>query len=154
VSFDSFLASILLGTTLTIDSNTASLHPAEDMSHLAGEENAVEPPLRAGHLPAHTEAEDSGVVIIDHFPFGTPGAPITGLHDGATKNGSSPIGVGPCGDSIWAPFRSKCDWEFARWAKLCGLSSSAITDLLAIPEVCIALHSLYNIPSVLMCCKR
>ena len=150
----SFLASILLGTALTIDSNIASLRPAEDVSHLAGEENTVEPLLRAGHLPARAEAEDSGVVIIDRFPFGSPGAPITGPHDGATKNGSRPVGVGPRGDSIWAPFRSECDWEFARWAKLSGLSSSAITDLLAIPEVCIALHLLHHVPSELMRCKR
>ena len=121
---------------------------------MPGEENAAEPPLRAdGHLPAHAETEDSGVVIIDRFPFGSPGAPITGLHDSTSRNGSSPAEVGPRGDSIWAPFRSECDWEFARWAKLRGPTSSAVTDLLAIPEVCTLLHSLDHVLSVLMHCK-
>ena len=152
-----FLASILLGTTLTMDSNKASLHPASDVSQLPRQENTVEPPLQAGQRPARAEVEDSGVVIIDRFPFGFPGAPITDpldRLDSATENRSSPIGGRPRGDSIWAPFRSQCDWEFARWAKLRGSTSSAVTDLLAIPEVCTVLYSLYHVPSALMCCKR
>jgi hypothetical protein len=40
------------------------------------------------------------------------------------------------GDSIWAPFHSKCDWEIAHWAKMHGPTSSAVMDLLVIPEVC------------------
>ncbi|KAI9429265.1 hypothetical protein H4582DRAFT_1827220 [Lactarius indigo] len=39
------------------------------------------------------------------------------------------------GDAAWAPFRSQCDWEVACWAKMRGPSSSAVTELLAIPEV-------------------
>ncbi|KAH9169515.1 hypothetical protein EDB89DRAFT_2115055 [Lactarius sanguifluus] len=37
--------------------------------------------------------------------------------------------------SIWAPFHSQCDWEIALWAKTCGPTSSALTELLRIPEV-------------------
>ncbi|KAI9447414.1 hypothetical protein H4582DRAFT_1803182 [Lactarius indigo] len=37
--------------------------------------------------------------------------------------------------SVWAPFHSQCDWEIALWAKTCGLTSSALTGLLQIPEV-------------------
>ncbi|KAI9459823.1 hypothetical protein F5148DRAFT_1369306 [Russula earlei] len=32
--------------------------------------------------------------------------------------------------NIWAPFASKLDWEMARWAKLCGPGSMALTELL------------------------
>ncbi|KAH9059259.1 hypothetical protein EDB87DRAFT_1577735 [Lactarius vividus] len=39
------------------------------------------------------------------------------------------------GDSVWTPFQSQHDWEVARWAKMRGPSSSAVTELLAIPEV-------------------
>ncbi|KAH9061974.1 hypothetical protein EDB87DRAFT_391243 [Lactarius vividus] len=39
------------------------------------------------------------------------------------------------GDSVWTPFQSQRDWEVARWAKMRGPSSSAVTELLAIPEV-------------------
>ncbi|KAI9442877.1 hypothetical protein BJY52DRAFT_1206753 [Lactarius psammicola] len=39
------------------------------------------------------------------------------------------------GDLIWAPFRSQCDWEIAHWAKMRGPTSTAVMELLAIPEV-------------------
>ncbi|KAI9436431.1 hypothetical protein H4582DRAFT_2112092 [Lactarius indigo] len=35
----------------------------------------------------------------------------------------------------WAPFQSQCNWEVACWAKMRGPLSSAVTELLAIPEV-------------------
>jgi hypothetical protein len=71
-------------------------------------------------------------VIIDRFPFGSPGAPIEGPHENAAMivpNVTAP------GGPKWAPFRSQCDWEVAHWAKMRGPTSSAVTDLLAIPEV-------------------
>jgi hypothetical protein len=37
--------------------------------------------------------------------------------------------------SVWAPFWTQCDWEVARWAKSCGITLSAVMNLLAIPEV-------------------
>ncbi|KAH9009002.1 hypothetical protein EDB83DRAFT_2509016 [Lactarius deliciosus] len=37
--------------------------------------------------------------------------------------------------SVWAPFHSQCDWEIALWAKIRGPTSSALTELLQIPEV-------------------
>src|SRR6266702_584095 len=70
-------------------------------------------------------------LVIDRFPHGHPGAPVSGIGQAsifeATCNG--------LGDSIWAPFRSQCDWEIARWAKMRGPTSTAVTELLAIPEV-------------------
>jgi hypothetical protein len=38
-------------------------------------------------------------------------------------------------EGIYAPFASKLEWEFVRWAKLQGPSSTAITDLLNIKGV-------------------
>ena len=35
----------------------------------------------------------------------------------------------------YAPFNSQADWEFAKWAKLRGPTSTAVTDLLSIPDV-------------------
>ncbi|KAI9440325.1 hypothetical protein H4582DRAFT_1796975, partial [Lactarius indigo] len=49
----------------------------------------------------------------------------------------------------WAPFRTQCDWEIARWAKLRGPSSSAVADLLAIPEVTDKLGLSYRTPKEL-----
>ena len=36
---------------------------------------------------------------------------------------------------VYAPFSSKFEWEFVRWAKLRGPSQTALAELLAIPEV-------------------
>ncbi|KAI9450403.1 hypothetical protein BJY52DRAFT_1206158 [Lactarius psammicola] len=38
-------------------------------------------------------------------------------------------------DNIWTPFQSQCDWEFARWAKNRGPTSTAVGELLAIDGV-------------------
>ncbi|KAF7972500.1 hypothetical protein HWV62_17870 [Athelia sp. TMB] len=36
------------------------------------------------------------------------------------------------GNALWGAFQSRIDWEFARWAKLRGPSSTAVSDLLNI----------------------
>ncbi|KAI0682470.1 hypothetical protein BC835DRAFT_1424364 [Cytidiella melzeri] len=41
----------------------------------------------------------------------------------------------PTTQNIFAPFSSRIDWEIARWAKLRGPGSTALTELLRIPEV-------------------
>ena len=105
-----------------IDSAASSLEEVEiarSPDHLNVSQPPEDPPNRADSQP-NTE------LVIQRFPFGRPGAPIDGAHQDAT--------VYP-GDSVWAPFRSECDWEVARWAKMEGTSSSAITKLLAIPGV-------------------
>jgi hypothetical protein len=38
-------------------------------------------------------------------------------------------------NNIYAPFKSKMDWEIAKWAKLRGPGSTAFSDLLAINGV-------------------
>ncbi|KAH9040509.1 hypothetical protein EDB85DRAFT_1858737, partial [Lactarius pseudohatsudake] len=53
------------------------------------------------------------------------------------------------GSSIWALFRSKCDWEIACWAKTRGPMSSAVADILAIPEVVDKLGLSYRTPNEL-----
>ncbi|KAI9448874.1 hypothetical protein BJY52DRAFT_1206479 [Lactarius psammicola] len=58
-------------------------------------------------------------------------APIPGLRQGSLVYDSSQAAFGA---SVWAPFRSQCDWEVAHWAKMCGPTSSAVTELLAISE--------------------
>jgi hypothetical protein len=82
-----------------------------------------------------TEAANSETVpesTVTRFPFGSPGAPIPSPDQGPTVYQSSQAALG---SSIWAPFCSRIDWEIARWAKMRGPTSSAVTELLAIPEV-------------------
>jgi hypothetical protein len=127
-----------LATDRLVDSsNEDSLSPLH-FPEIPGDEYAVELPLPAmldpGWPPA--QAEESGVVVINRFPFGSPGALFFGPHEISPTNAlnaSSPAAIdGPS----WAPFRSECDWKVAHWAKMRGPSSSAMTELLAIPEVC------------------
>ena len=93
-------------------------------------------------LPNDTEAgntEAMPTVVIDHFPFASTGAPLHGMPRGNPLYESQ---QGVDGDSIWSPFTSQCDWLFARWAKMCSPTSSAVTELLAIPEVWTLPHSI------------
>jgi hypothetical protein len=71
-------------------------------------------------------------VVIEEFTSGSPGAPIPDKPQGSSAYASHQDALA---DSIWAPFKSQRDWAIARWAKMCGPTSTAVTELLAIPEV-------------------
>ena len=69
-------------------------------------------------------------VYVDRFPLASAGAPLQAspqstCHPDA-RSDSNP----------YAPFKSRMDWEIARWAKLRGPGSTAITELLSISGVC------------------
>ncbi|KAF8258815.1 hypothetical protein EI94DRAFT_1814546 [Lactarius quietus] len=91
-------------------------------------------PLLPPHSPQHNanQSESLMLLVIDRFPHGEPGAPVPGGHLGSSRYQQSQEAFG---DSIWAPFSSQCEWEIARMAKMCGPTSSAMEELLAIPEV-------------------
>jgi hypothetical protein len=82
-----------------------------------------------------THDSETASVFIDRFPFGNPGAPISGPSGTCQGSPIDDTGCAALGDLIWAPFDSKHDWDIACWAKRHSLTSSAITELLAIPEV-------------------
>jgi hypothetical protein len=110
-----------------VEAQTASLTPpfTEPQSPALAPAQSTEPNTN--------NSDTSPQVFVDHFPHGSPGAAITGAHQGSTIYESSRKVFG---DSVWAPFHSQCDWEIACWAKMHGPSSSAMEELLAIPEVC------------------
>jgi hypothetical protein len=81
----------------------------------------------------------ASAVVVDKFPTGSPGAPIPGIPRGSHAYQSHQVMPE---DSVWAPFRSQRDWEVARWAKMRGPTSTAMTELLAIPEVWVASYYL------------
>ena len=96
-------------------------------------------------LPNDMEAGNREVmptVVIDHFPSASAGSPIHGMPRG---NPSYESQQGTDRDSIWSPFASQCDWLFARWAKMRGPTSSATTELLAIPGVWASLCSIFTL---------
>jgi hypothetical protein len=84
--------------------------------------------------PAQPDADVSNPppLVIDRFPRGTAGAQVPGMPQSSSVYDSSQEALGA---SCWAPFHSQCNWEIAYWAKMCGPSSSAMEELLAIPEV-------------------
>jgi hypothetical protein len=65
---------------------------------------------------------------IELFPLATAGAPIPGTVHGSSSFESYQRAIGS--NNSYAPFSSMMDWEFAKWAKLHGPSSSAMTQLL------------------------
>jgi hypothetical protein len=71
---------------------------------------------------------------IEPFPLATAGAPILGSVRGASSFAAYGRALGI--NSRYAPFHSKLDWDVARWAKLHGSSSSAVSELLEIDGVC------------------
>ena len=91
------------------------------------------PPCGSVMINAETSHSATSNVIVNYFPFGHPDAPVPGMEHGLSVYETTCESLG---DSLWAPFRSQCDWEFARWAKMRGPTSTAVTELLAIPEVC------------------
>ena len=48
---------------------------------------------------------------------------------------ASSLATGESGPTEWAPFSTRREWEIARWAKLRGPSSTALTELLEIDGV-------------------
>jgi hypothetical protein len=80
----------------------------------------------------HGVSDGASQMIVDGFPHNSAGAPIPSAREGSHIYQSTQEAFGT---SIWAPFRSQCDWEIARWAKMRGPSSSAVADLFAIPGV-------------------
>ncbi|KAF8257398.1 hypothetical protein EI94DRAFT_1774481 [Lactarius quietus] len=85
--------------------------------------------------------ETSSNLIVEQFPYGQLGAPVAHLAQGTTLYESTQDSFG---DSVWAPFRLQCDWELAHLAKMHGPTSSAVTDLLAIPGLINGLRLSYH----------
>jgi len=98
------------------------------------------------HVPIGADQADHNNqhdgIFIQRFTKGHPGAAVglNGLsaqHDYQDKLKPNASG------NVYAPFASRIDWEFAKWAKSCGVSSRAVTNLLAIEGVCSASYLEY-----------
>ncbi|KAH9069673.1 hypothetical protein EDB83DRAFT_2314068 [Lactarius deliciosus] len=96
---------------------------------------SIEPQHPPPISPICSEPDDLNPLpelVVDRFPYGSAGVPVPGVHQGLLLHRTSLEGLGT---SIWAPFRSQCDWEFAHWAKMRGPTSSAVAALLAVPQL-------------------
>jgi hypothetical protein len=98
--------------------------PVEPMQE---DPNADEDLLATGNGRKAVENSLRQPIVVDHFPSALAGAPIDSnqKHSISDSHPNNP----------YAPFASRLDWEVARWAKLRGPSSTAISELLSIPGV-------------------
>lgn len=113
-------------TFLDLDSTVPSPEQIPSAEHESESLTEDTPnPLEPSTPDAHPQ------VVVEHFSHGIPGAPINGMRGSSMYESSQEA----LGGSVWAPFQSECDWDVAHWAKMNGPSSSALTDLLAIPNV-------------------
>jgi hypothetical protein len=72
--------------------------------------------------------------VIKHFPSGQAGEIVSSQTKLGYLGYASELGVNG-EDNPYAPFTSKIDWEFARWAKLRGAGSTAVSELMGIEGV-------------------
>lgn len=82
-------------------------------------------------IKEHIAGQDN--IIIVPYPDACAGKPITGCPT-RCANATYGLDAGSTAN-IYAPFASRIDWDIAKWAKLCGPSSTAFTDLLGIDGV-------------------
>jgi hypothetical protein len=100
-----------------------------DMNDRVSEEPSGVP--THAETPHHTRRD--GAPFIERFPLGAAGVPISNMGQSVPGFQALHDNLGP--DNIWHPFQSQRDWDFARWAKKRGPSSTAVTELLAMNGV-------------------
>lgn len=110
--------------------------------HIAEPQHQLDIPVPDGHHPSRpgldpveqTRQASQGRldIFIEKFAYGRAGSPLD-THDITDHDHYQNMLSDK--DNIYAPFSSKMDWEVARWAKLRGLGSTALSDLLAIENV-------------------
>ena len=120
------------------NARSASMTTPPSMSMTIPNQHAIDATATEQTTPLNIpDLEKSATVVISRFPSDNAGAPIPSLTQGSLVHESD---EDTALQSDWAPFVSQCDWQVAHWAKMRGSTSSAVTELLAIGEVRIALY--------------
>jgi hypothetical protein len=74
-------------------------------------------------------------IVVDKFPLTSAGEPIANHLPTHNSNHQYDTHFHLDPNNLYAPFTSKLDWEIARWAKLRGPSSTAMSELLKVEGV-------------------
>ena len=75
-------------------------------------------------------------IVVDRFPLPTAGIPHEEEHRASHVDVQYESRLeGSAASDPYAPFASRLDWEVARWAKLRGPGSTALSELLSIDGV-------------------
>ncbi|KAH9170412.1 hypothetical protein EDB89DRAFT_1853464 [Lactarius sanguifluus] len=123
---------------LTHNAQNFTAYPEQERSveqTSPAQSQSIEPQHPPPISPICSEPDDLNPLpelVVDRFPYGSAGVPVPGVHQGLSLHRTS---LEALGTSIWAPFRSQCDWELAHWAKMRGPTSSAVAALLAVPQL-------------------
>lgn len=112
-------------------------HSVVDLPEDSGPSENVRdhPPLGATrnlHERAHEHLRRRTHIV--RYPRASAGAPVS-QDKARTDYEAFKSSLGASSPNPYAPFTSKVDWEFARWAKMRGPGSTAVTELLSITEV-------------------
>jgi hypothetical protein len=129
-----------------------NLDDGEEFQAVYGDPTSFRPPSPAeddalpeaglGHQQDDLPNQPDGLPIPDHiqqpriivqFRGDRAGAPVGRIDNYGYKQYDTDLGGGNI--NVWAPFRSKVDWEIAKWAKFRGPSSTALSELLKIDDV-------------------
>ena len=116
------------------------LEPTSHASHILG---VGVPPL--SNTSARPPTEN---YIIEHFPGDKAGAPLE--HVTARPTNFEKYQQQLNSDAEYAPFVSQVDWEIARWAKIYGPSSNAVTELLKIDRVSYSFRCFFRVANTTM----
>lgn len=105
-----------------------SPYPTTPPSPLAQSTSAVPSPLVATSEEARSGQPQLGPSATGYQGYAEQ------LQDENHETAPSPITASSV-SNVYTPFKSKIDWEIARWAKLRGSGSTAVTELLSIENV-------------------
>ena len=80
---------------------------------------------------------------VEEYPLASAGAPLASPNSFTTEDEKGQRNASANG--LYAPFQSRMDWEFGRWAKYECISSNALTRLLSIDGISYLIHHIENI---------
>ena len=112
--------------------------PAEEQAGVPLEKGGVEDSTQSGpdrreQRRAHQHLRTTTHIVA--FPGGKAGSPIHIRLEGSAYSIYRNTLESPASPNPFAPFRSRLDWDIARWAKMRGPGSTAVTELLQIEGV-------------------
>ncbi|KAJ7931901.1 hypothetical protein B0H13DRAFT_1857554 [Mycena leptocephala] len=120
--------------------------PESDIHMSDPESSAVSSSTVAPSREVRKAAEDCfhHKPIIEHYPGSRAGKPVAPRPGKTAEEEYESSLLESSSGNPYAPFKSKMDWEVAKWAKLRGSGSTAFTDLLNVEGVRSALDLSYS----------
>ncbi|KAJ3736830.1 hypothetical protein DFJ43DRAFT_1149942 [Lentinula guzmanii] len=91
--------------------------------------------LPHSRVPAVVESLYLRAPHVEQYPDHHAGAPVESQNATADENTQYYHNLKVTATNPWAPFESEIDWNIACWAKICGPSSTALTELSVIDGV-------------------